>query len=347
MSTETDVGERRSATSQRPAKPYLWFAVVGVLSFVIGFYAWTAWIVSGDATPIPTGPDPVPGYIKFSAWFWQITSVIVIISVVSYAARRSWRERRITFDATFIIGGTLIAWQEPFMNYLRPGNQFYNSYWVNLGSWGPHLPGFMNVDNKREPLPLIFELGYGSYYLLIAVFGCQVMRWCARRWPRLSKPQLVMCCFGGFLLTEPLLDALYTTTSFYQYGHGIPELTLWSGERYQIPLTEVLASCSFFTSYSVLRYFRDADDHSIAERGIDEAGMSGLRSAISRILGVAGYIAIVSGLFMVMFNWGTIYGGPAPADMPSYMVNNVCGTETDHPCSVPNIPIPQPDLIPR
>jgi hypothetical protein len=347
MITQPDLGQDNRPSQQRPSTPYGWFAVIGGLSFAIGISAWTAWIASGDATPTPTGEDPVPTLVVVGAWVWQVISVVVFLWWVTYLTIRSRRERRITFDAVFVIGGTLIAWQEPFMTYLRPATLLYDSYWINLGSWGPHLPGFLSDNNKHEPLPLLYELCYGAYYLTLAVFGCAVMKFCARRWPQLSNTKLILCCYTAFLITEPLLDLLYVRISFYQYGHGTPWLTLWAGKPYQIPIPEILDSCLWFTALAAVRYFRDSHDHSIAERGINESARSTLQSATLRILAVAGYLTIANTLYMAMFNWAGIYGDPVPRDMPSYMINKVCGPGTDHPCSIPNIPTPQPDLPPH
>ncbi|HEY1967603.1 MAG TPA: hypothetical protein VGH89_06625, partial [Pseudonocardia sp.] len=53
-----------SAPSQRTADPARWFTVIGALSVIMALYLLIAWIASGDAMPVPTGPDPVPPTLK-------------------------------------------------------------------------------------------------------------------------------------------------------------------------------------------------------------------------------------------------------------------------------------------
>ncbi|MEU0517896.1 spirocyclase AveC family protein [Streptosporangium sp. NPDC006007] len=325
--------------TRRRTRPVLWFAAIGVVCTAFALFAWTAWIVTGRAIPTATGPTPVPLAYQIGAWAIQGMSVAAIVWSVVHVVRQCRRQRRVTYDALALIGGTQLAWLEPYMNFFRPAAETYNSYYFNLGSWGPYLPGFLNQENFREPLPLLYEIAYGAYFLLLAKFGCRVMNLCAQRWPHMSKAGLIGCLFATFLIIEPFVDNLYVRLHFYQFWNTIPELTLWSGETYQYPIYEAVVASALFTSFGALRHFRDNYGNSLGERGADESTRPLLRSTVLRFFGVTGCLNLVFGAYVFIYAWSSVYGGPIPGNPPSYMLNNVCGVGAEQPCSVSNVPI--------
>lgn len=339
MTTSHSPRADASMETRRRTRPVFWFAAIGAVCTACALFAWTAWIVTGHAVPTPTGPTPVPLAFRIGAWVIQGMSVAVIIWSVVYVVRQCRRQHRITYDALALIGGTLVAWLEPYMNFFRPAAEPYNSYYFNLGSWGPYLPGFLNDENFREPLPLIYEVGYGSYFLLLAMFGCKVMERCARRWPRMSNAGLIGCTFAVFMVVEPLADNMYVRLHFYQFWNTIPELTLWSGETYQYPVYEAVLASAYFTSLGALRYLRDDHGHTLGERGVNESTKPLLRPIVLRFLGVTGCLNLAFGAYIFLYAWSSVYGGPIPDNPPSYMLNNVCGVGAEQPCSVSNVPI--------
>lgn len=339
MTTSHSLRADASMETRRRTRPVFWFAAIGAVCTACALFAWTTWIVTGHAVPTPTGPTPVPLAFRIGAWVIQGMSVVVIIWSVVYVVRQCRRQHRITYDALALIGGTLVAWLEPYMNFFRPAAEPYNSYYFNLGSWGPYLPGFLNDENFREPLPLIYEVGYGSYFLLLAMFGCKVMERCARRWPRMSNAGLIGCTFAVFMVVEPFADNMYVRLHFYQFWNTIPELTLWSGETYQYPVYEAVLASAYFTSLGALRYLRDDHGHTLGERGVNESTKPLLRPIVLRFLGVTGCLNLAFGAYIFLYAWSSVYGGPIPDNPPSYMLNNVCGVGAEQPCSVSNVPI--------
>lgn len=258
---------------------------------------------------------------------------MLVAWAATYVIRQCRRAGRIMYGALALAGGTLIAWLEPYMNFARPTAETYNSYYVNLGSWGPYLPSFPDTRNTREPLPLVYEACYSTYFLPLAMFGCAVMRRCARRRPSIGKPGPIGCAFVTILMVESVIDIAYVRLSFYQYWNTVPQLTLWAGKPYQYPVYAAVLASAYSTSLGALRYFRDEHGHTLGERGIDVAAMPHARAVILRFLGITRCLTLVFAAYVFSYAASSIYGGPIPDRPPTYMLNNVCGTTTHQPCS--------------
>jgi hypothetical protein len=119
-------------------------------------YVYTAWVASGDFKAVHSGADPLPNSEKVWAWVLQISFTAVAVATVIWLIRGCRRERRLTLDAKLAIGFVSIIWLDPVPNLLRP-QVFFNSYYINRGSWVEHIPGWISANGRFLPDPFFVE----------------------------------------------------------------------------------------------------------------------------------------------------------------------------------------------
>jgi hypothetical protein len=76
-------------TVAQPAKvktirPALFWSSIGAIGVVFAAYGYTAWIVSGDATPVEPGPDPIPTGTRLAIAAFQIACPILAVAAIGY-----------------------------------------------------------------------------------------------------------------------------------------------------------------------------------------------------------------------------------------------------------------------
>src|SRR6266404_3027247 len=142
-STGTTVARPPDAVEPRRATPVKWWAAIGASVLAVQAYTLTHWVVSGQATPTPTGSTAVPTWMLVSIRTFEAFSVVMAIAFAYFFLWRPWRrEHRLTLDGMFmIIFLQMYFLQDPIYNYFH--NSFsYSSVTVNLGSWTSSIPGW-------------------------------------------------------------------------------------------------------------------------------------------------------------------------------------------------------------
>lgn len=318
-----------SAPSQRTADPARWFTVIGALSVITALYLLIAWIASGDAMPVPTGPDPVPPTLKTTAWAIQVFGVVTFIGAVIYVGRRSRREGRLTFDGLILIAWTVIFWMDPAtMDYFR--TQFlFNSYYWNFGSWAHDIPGWLAPHDQAPPEPLIaWGTLYGVSGVLGAIVCCRAMRLARTRWPRLGNVGLVGVALATAFVIDTGVEVIWIRTGIYIYPGAIRALSLSPGTIHQYPLYESLLFGATWAATGALRYYRNDRGLSIVERTRDGAALNNSR----RILAATGFLTIAYGLYCLAYSLTALWGDPWPDGLPSYFTNGLCGAQMYQTC---------------
>ena len=325
----------------RRTVPVLWWAGVGVFFVALQLWLYAVWFVSGDAYRQPMGPDPMSGGSKAVAWLLQGLSTGALVVVVVYLVRRSRREGQLTWDAYIAIGFLSVFWQDTLCNFLRP-TFLYNSYLVNLGSWYPHVPGWVapNFRNQPEPFLLTGPL-YGWWFVLFAIAFCAMARRAQRRWPDIGRLGLFAIGVGILFVLDMLLEMVFLRAGLFAYSGAIRELSIWGGKTYQYPLYEGIFAGSVCALVGLLRFTRDDRGRSAIERGIDEVGASGRRVTLLRTLAWVGLANVCLVGVNASYAIISIYVDPTP-EYPSYMTNGLCGEYSDIACPAPGVPIPTP-----
>lgn len=319
----------------------MWWAAVGAFFVALQAYLYAAWFVSGDAYRQPMGPDPMSDGSKAVAWLLQGLSTGALVVVVVYLVRRSRREGALTWDTFIAVGFLSVFWQDTLCNYLRP-TFIYNSYLVNLGSWYPHVPGWVapNFRNQPEPFLLTGPL-YGWYFVLFAVAFCGMARLARRRWPDIGRLGLFGLGVGALFLLDMVIEMVFLRAGLFAYSGAIHELSIWGGETYQYPLYEGIFAGSVTALVGLLRLTRDDRGHSAIERGADRVGGSARRVTAFRMLAWVGLANVCLVWVNASYALISIYVDPTPR-YPSYMINGLCGEGTGIACPAPGVPIPTP-----
>ncbi|WP_418004137.1 spirocyclase AveC family protein [Mycobacterium sp. PDNC021] len=301
--------------------------------------------------PVSTGPDPVPQWEKVAAWVEQTAFTLAAIGVVIWVIRGCLRAHRMTFDAKLLLGTMALAWLDPIGNMVRI-SFFMNSYYVNRGSWTPFIPGWISPNGANLPDPILIEFTGYAALPLAAVLGCWLMRTIGRRWPSLGTVGLVASTWVLMMLCVIVIhQVLVERSGWAVWTTPREELTAFAGTRWQLPLVpDVMFWGAMFTALAALRFFRDAQGRSVVERGLDRIQAPGRIKTVLGTFAIIGYTTVAMLSYAVSAVAVSLYPGHTmPANLPSYIVNNMCGPDTNYNCPTPGLPISvqgHPDRLP-
>jgi hypothetical protein len=351
MALHTHEVETRSDSGapqpKKVATVKIW-AVLGALVMAFEAYVLIKWVTGPNFERVPAGPTPVPMGIKIAATAVTALGFPAMLWCFWQWVVKPWRRSRIvTSEGLLLTWFATFAWfLDPFANYF---NAFftYNAWLPNMGSWVADVPGWASITagspGRMQAYPLLFVVTayvWGLFGVIVFLAWC--MRKLRARYPRMSTPMLVFISYWNGFLVFLLLEIVYMRAGIYGYHGTVPELTLWYGEYYQMPIYEALYAGLWCLGYSCLMYFRNDKGQTLAERGIErvrtgQAGQLGLR--------FAAMTAICTGIYMVSYNipyWITNNlneAWPKEAQINSYWTNYICGPETDQACPSPDLPI--------
>ena len=331
---------------ERKASATTFWAALGVVSCGILVYVMTAWVASGDFVRTPTGADPVPTSTKIYAIAWQVIGVVLLIGAIVYFWRRTRRDGRLPVEGLVFIAWTICVWMDPVSNnYIRP-QLLYNSYLINFGSWAPHVPGWLSPNAHLLPEPIVAYSGVYGSQVLLNILGVVFMRRAKRRWPQMGKLGQILCCLAGLMVVDLFLEVTLIRSGLWSYAGAVKSLSLFRGSRYQFPIYETLVFGALLTAVAAVIHFKDDKGRSFVERGIDDTKLSRPKVEVLRILAVTGFVTVAYAGYSLVYCWASVYGGPYPKDLPSYMLNGMCGPGTQYACMSPKVPIVLPDSGP-
>jgi hypothetical protein len=328
-------------------RPVVAWAIVGVAALLLQAYVFGSWIASGDATRTPDGPTPVPDWMRVSARGWEALSLVLLVVILYRFVVRPWRrDGAPALDGLLFIAFLAMYWQDPVVDFVQPWFT-YNTALFNLGSWAPHIPGWISPNMERLPEPLLF-IGpmYGISVLVFAWIGNAVMRAAKRRWPRLGTAGLITVCLVTLGIMDVVLEPMWLRFGLISYPGAIKEWTLFHGHYYQYPVYQAPMAAVFFGSFACLRYFRNDRGETIAERGLDRVAVTGAGRTGLRLLALIG---VCNAMFAVGYNVPSqIFGAHQDHWIPdvvnrSYFNDGICGVGTDYACPGPGLPINRND----
>src|SRR4051812_1847319 len=178
------VTERTATAVPRRTRAISWWAGLGFAFLAFAAYLIITWLAAGDAKRVPTGPTPLPGAMKAALSIQQWGLLAGMLALIWFkAVRPRMRTGRFTFDGLMILTFALMWWSDPFYNYFTPGFN-YNAYFVNLGSWVGHAPGWMSPNPTQIPQPLLWLPGvYTCAFFLMVVIVNRIFAKTRERWP--------------------------------------------------------------------------------------------------------------------------------------------------------------------
>lgn len=326
---------------RRPARsrPVLWWAGLGAVAVAFQAYVYIAWIASDDFKPTPTGADPVPQTEKVFAWILQPALALVAVAALIWVVRGCRRAGYLTLDAKLLIAGYCQLWLDPIGSVIRP-EFFFNSYYVNRGSWLGHIPGGMTPNGHLlADLPLLELPVYGSM-IFICVGGCALMRWLRRRRPQISNVALVLWTWVGVGLFLVVFEEIFVLrTGAAVWLAPVSWLTIFYGTRYQMSLIpDPIFWSGFMVAMISLRFFVNDRGEPASDSGLDQVRVPARAKTAISTFAVVGFVSAAM-LISSVFAIGASLYSTTPKNLPSYLRDGICGPGTQFECPNRGVPI--------
>lgn len=138
------VGRLDAPPAAKPSRRVKIWATAGGIILAFQIYVWIRWITGPYFTRVDPGPTDPPTFMKIALMMWQIGSPVLFPVAIWWFIIRPWRrERRITLDGMIMVSTGLFFFQDPLLNYINTWCT-YNAWAFNMGSWAPHVPGWMS-----------------------------------------------------------------------------------------------------------------------------------------------------------------------------------------------------------
>jgi hypothetical protein len=329
------------ARDRRPARnrPVVWWAALGAVAIAFQVYVYIAWIASSDFTRTRTGADRVPQLEKVFAWILQPALAACALWALVWVVRGCRRAGRVTLDAKLLIAGYCQLWLDPIGSVIRP-EFFFNSYYVNFGSWLGHIPGAMTPNGHRlADLPLLELPVYGSL-IGVCVGGCAFMRWVRRKRPQTSNVALVLSVWVAIGLFIFVFEEIFVMrTGAAVWLSPVSWLTIFYGTRFQMSLIpDPMFWSVFMVAMVSLRFFATDRGTPACDSGVDRVSVSTrLRTGLST-LAVVGFVSAAMLVASALAIGASLYS-TTPRNLPSYLRDGICGPGTDYQCPNPGVPI--------
>jgi hypothetical protein len=332
------VGSQLKHEDNLPQKLWIFH---GLFWFVFAAYCWTAWILGPDFKENAIGRDLASW--NYTAWIRTVEVISIILAIVQlwiFVIRPKLKTGSLSFDGMFFLACWTLYFQEPWLNYNSP--QFlYTTVSYNMGSWLNYIPGWNSPNAELIPVgSIIWFTAYLSLVALWAYLGSRFMNWYKTRRPEASVLRILIVTFCLFIPFDIVLEHIILMTELFNYASTVPELTLWSGEKYQLPIYEIVSWCACLTAWSAVHYFRDDQGYSFPERGFQKIKFPNESiKTFCRFLAIMGFCQL---MFLALYNipyfyWST-KGGSYP-DYAPYKIGGLCGPETDYDCPGLEVPL--------
>jgi hypothetical protein len=332
--------------TERKFRPVKLWAGIGVVALIIQAVAYAGWFLSGEFVSTPTGDTPIPTPMMAAIRVWEVGAIIASATMVWFLLIKPWRrDGRISLDGMFTLAMITIIWQDTFINFFQT-SVVYNSGFVNRGSWYPHILGWVSPNTNRIATPLLGFApgGYMFFWLGMMMVGCWVMRKAKQRWPQLGTFGLIMVSFGFFVVFDFVAELSWMRLGFYAYPGGISWLTVFHGHYYQFPIYVCVLGGIWYATFTGLRYFRNDKGETFAERGLSEWALPARARSVIRFLAIVGACNVAFMSSNIPWIALSMYSSSWPDDVTkrSYLMDGVCGPNTDYACPGPGVPIPRP-----
>lgn len=325
---------------RRPAGPGRWLAAVGVGFLALQGYAFTRWILSGNAVRTPDGEDPIPGWMRFAAHAHEVIGVSVLVGCAWFLLIRPWRrDGRPSTTGLLVVALLTCEWQDLLASYFNHVYT-YNTAFLNWGAWYSFIPGWTSPRANHLAEPILFALPMMSVaFLLPAMVFSKALRKVKARHPQLRGPALMLIALGMGFTLDVVLECFWARIGLYAFTGTIPSLTVFSGHYYQFPIYEAVLMGALFATFGCLLYFRNDNGETVAERGLPP------QRTARRFLALAGFANLAILAYNALFAFFTLLPGFTWAtdivENRSYLRDQVCGEGTTYACPGKDIPIPR------
>jgi hypothetical protein len=333
------------------ARPVVYLAVAGAIVLAFELFVLTRWATGPTFARTPTGPDSLSGGRQAFYTGLQVVVTGLIVPCGWFWVVRPWRrEGRLTTDGMFAIAAAMLFFWDMSMNYTSTV-LFYNSSLVNFGAWANGAwPGWTSPGANLLPEPIFIVMpAYTTLVFVQVIVILGLLRRVKRRRPQTGFLTTVITIVAGLTITDTIVEGAFLRTGIYAYPGAIPEITLWAGRTYQVPLSETF----FFGglglgAIAMLMHFRDDRGMTVVERGLDQVRLPAKGRQWVKFLAIFGavHLAFIA-TYVVPQQWFATHSGTFPEGYPSYMVNGMCQAGADgRTCPGPGTPMPRPGRTP-
>jgi hypothetical protein len=343
--TERRPAEAAHGTTRAPDlpvarnRPVLWWAALGAAAIAFQAYVYIAWIASADFKSTPTGPDRVPQTEKVLAWILQPALVLVALAALIWVIRGCRRAGTLTLDAKLLIAGYCQLWLDPIGSLIRP-EFFFNSYYVNHGSWIGQIPGGLTPNGHRlADLPLLELPVYGSM-IFICVGGCALMRAIRWRRPQTSNVALILWAWVGVGVFLMVFEEVFVLRSGAAvWLSPVSWLTIFYGTRFQMSLIpDPIFWGGFMVAMISLRFFASDRGAPRSDAGLGAVAVPARAKTALSTLAVVGFVSAAMLTASALAIGASLYS-TTPRNLPSYLRDGICGEGTQFACPNPGVPI--------
>jgi hypothetical protein len=338
-------GDRPGAGQPNASRPISWWAGVGFAFPAFAAYLIIAWITAGEPQQVPAGPTPLPTAMKIALRTQEFGLFAGMLALIWFkVVRPKLKTGRVPFDGLMVLSFALMWWSDPLYNYFTPGFN-YNAYFINLGSWVGHTPGWMSPNPTQIPQPLLWLPGvYTCAFFLMVIIVNWIFRK-LRQWrPTISPVSMCLLAFVPMMVVGTLWEAAFMVMGSHSYASSIHWLSLNPGHYFTFPVYQGITASLLYTTWGAMRYFKDDRGHSFAERGLETLNVSDHLKGWMRFLAVSGAI---TGIFFVFYHIPNAMialrgdGWPADVQKRSYFVTKMCGAASDVACPDSHLPFPR------
>jgi hypothetical protein len=336
------------AVEARTTRPVKFWALIGCAIWAFQIFVLIKWVTGPFFTEVDPGPTALSAEMKTAI----VTYLVLQWSLFVWLGYR-WivkplrGERRIGFDGLLFIAWAGFFWMwDPMGNALSP-TFTYNAWIPNMGSWVNEIPGWITpgAPGAQAPEPWLFTAGaYSVFFVAMPILGCWVMRKARERWPRMGIFGLLAIVFALVCVLETVVEGfLWMRIGLYTYA-GTPDLLdLFPGHYYKFPVVESFLWGTVLTAVTYLRWSINDKGESIAERGASTLRATRGAKTGLRLMAIVGFMysmIIVAYWLPYWAIWGS-HSSDFPMDIQkrSYLMNGLCGPETDRACPDENVPL--------
>lgn len=331
--TETAPGVRDPLwAGAKESPPVVWLARLGAVFLVFQVYVYLRWMFSDRFEATGSGPDPIPGSTMAWIRLWEIGCLAAGVVLVWWIVRKTRRDNEFPAVGVFVVAWLLAAWQDVGVNATRPVFA-YNSGFINMGTWGEFIPGWVEK-GAENPQPIIYFLA--SYIVLtpLAIMGIdKLIARLRKAAPRLNKAGVMAVMLVLFVVLDIVLEQFFHRIKLWTYVRVDADWSIFPGTMFQFPLYEGVFFGGVVSVLSIAIYcFRDDNGRMITDIGIEKIRNKRAVPFV-RILALTAVFNLIMMVFMLGFNLVNQHADTQPAeDIPSYLHHEMCGVGPNPPC---------------
>lgn len=321
--------DRTSQHSDRSSGRVLLWASLGLVLVLVATTTWARWLASPQAASVDAGPDPYD-YL----WVIRVTEAIsltVFVFLLWYTLLRpAYRQRTITLDGKLFVGGFFASVLDVLCQMFNP-TWAMNAHSLSLGTWAEQFPGFASPEGDRWAwslawcMPAYIWLGVGA-----AIVGCAYLDLLRSKFQRLSTVAAYATTLLTFMVVFGCIATMWNRTGVYSYVSSPDALTLWSGEAYRLPVTELLFISTYCLMFTWLRDSRDSQGRCAVDRDVDRLRVGTKTRELVSTLAVCGWAGFTTlAGYQIPNDWMAMNGGVnSIPQLPSYLQGSLwCGQE--------------------